>query len=551
MFKRLILITALFVGFQHPIVAQIDETILPKTSTWKASLFSKLDEVLLPAFSNALAGQRDEADVKKGKAPKFARSQPVNINPYNAGSWTELPDGGGVWRMQITSAGALGLVPVFEKLYLPAGASLHIYMPSGEETIGAFTHANTPEPRGLCTGLIHGESCIVEYYEPAEHRGEGILQLQSIGHAYRWVQPLRRGISPGKSDTCEVNVNCSEGANWQDQKRSVVLILIVDNEGEGYCSGSLLNNAKDDCTPYVLSAQHCGEFSKAADYNNWVFYFNYEAATCTDSSGSLNHFINGCTKLADSDDDGGDYGSDFLLMRLSNSIPPSFNAFLSGWDRSGAIPDSTVCIHHPQGDVKKIYTSSTSPKIVSWVDIVDSTHWDVTWSVTAHGHGITEEASSGSPLFNQQGHIIGSLSGGDSYCDEPLQSDQFGRFYFHWDMNDVSDSVQLKPWLDPDSTGILMLDGRNASCITAIAEIHKPSFTFELFPNPTSGAVQLVFDEANLKTIRVFDLFGQEISEANYSSKVVKLDLTTLNRGIYLVEARSSLGTSVKRITLN
>lgn len=450
-------------------IAQFDETILPKTVIYSASLFSQPQEVILPAFPLAEAEQLDKNDAKNGHLPLFSRNINTHITLNNAGVWNELPDGSRVWRVKITSANALALVPLFDKFYLPAGATLHIYMPGKEEVLGAFTHDNSPEVRAFCTGIIHGETCVIEYYEPSDVKGKGIISINQIGHAYRWIEPLTRSTnSVTAAGACEVNVACSEATNWADQVRSAARILVVSSSGNGFCSGSLINNVRADCTPYFLSAQHCSEGTTTAQYAQWVFYFNYQAATCAGTTGPTNKIVNGCIKVADSNDNGGDTGSDFLLLRFNSNVPGSYSVYFSGWNHLIDPSPSGVCIHHPDGDIKKISTYTTALTTTSWGGSVSNTHWDVKWAATTNGHGVTEPGSSGSPLFNNHQQIIGTLTGGDSYCVLPNAKDQFGRVSYDWTSMGAAANRQLKPWLDPDDTGADSIAGANAPCASVV-----------------------------------------------------------------------------------
>ena len=84
----------------------------------------------------------------------------------------------------------------------------------------------------------------------------------------------------------------SRGDDWQDEKKSACRISIKAGNSYGWCSGALINNTANDCTPYVLTADHCAygqnSYASAADHNQWVFYFNFEACTIVQSGSSPN-----------------------------------------------------------------------------------------------------------------------------------------------------------------------------------------------------------------------------------------------------------------------
>jgi PKD repeat protein len=100
----------------------------------------------------------------------------------------------------------------------------------------------------------------------------------------------------------------------------------------------------------------------------------------------------------------------------------------------------------------------------SWETEPD-THWETYWTETANGYGVTEGGSSGSPLFNITGQVVGTLTGGGSYCSSPELSDFFGKISYGWQSNGTADSNQLRPWLDPAGTSATHLGGSYNSVI--------------------------------------------------------------------------------------
>src|SRR5690606_34279814 len=116
-------------------------------------------------------------------------------------------------------------------------------------------------------------------------------------------------------------------------------------------------------------------------------------------------------------------------------------------------------IHHPAGDIKKISTYSSNLVSDTWGGPA-GTHWRVTWTANASGHGVTEGGSSGSPIFNAAGRIIGTLTGGSSFCNAPSNPDYYGKMSYHWTSNPGDD---LSTYLAPGSAATT-LDGTNQPC---------------------------------------------------------------------------------------
>jgi hypothetical protein len=148
--------------------------------------------------------------------------------------------------------------------------------------------------------------------------------------------------------------------------------------------------------------------------------------------------------------------SDFALLRLNNAIPPDWDRVYAGWDRSGLTPDFTFGIHHPSGDIMKVCRDDDPPAkeinagAETWEILESGGGWDI---------GVTERGSSGSPLFNPAGQIIGQLFGGTAACtgtDDNDEYDYYGRFDVSWDAGSTPQN-RLVDWLDPNNRDITFL----------------------------------------------------------------------------------------------
>ena len=156
---------------------------------------------------------------------------------------------------------------------------------------------------------------------------------------------------------------------------------------------------------------------------------------------------------------------------------PDFNPYFAGWDRKQHWGHFGCEFSPPLWRYQKVstYTSSlTSDGGLNWGNN-NNTHWSVTWANTSNGHGVTEFGSSGSPIFNQNGLIVGKLTGGSSYCDATSSPDIYGKIWYSWDQMGNSSGQQLKPWLDPNSTNVTSLQGRY--CDDGVPGCTDPSAT--------------------------------------------------------------------------
>jgi len=408
----------------------------------------------------------DEDRASEHKLDLISRFIDVDLNLNNSGTWVNLSNGDRLWRLTLKSKDAQALSFLYNHFHIADNSVLYIYNKDHSMVLGGYTSANNKVSNLFATGTILGDEITIELLEPISDLGANAISLNQVSYVYRNAFPEQYNAfksAGGQSDPCQVNVACSEGDDWQDEEKGVVRILLTSNQGQGWCSGSLVNNTALDCTPYILTAWHCGEDSSPAQYNQYIYYFNYQSNSCTGSGSSGTQSITGSSRIAYSNDGGGNSGSDFLLTEITQDIPESLEAYWNGWNNVNTTSSSGVSIHHPAGDIKKISTYSSNLNSTQWGSAAGS-HWRVTWIETDNGHGVTEGGSSGSPIFNANGEIIGQLTGGSSFCTAPNNPDFYGKMSYNWDSNGNQDFEQLKTFLDPTNSGVTSLAGTYAPC---------------------------------------------------------------------------------------
>lgn len=442
---------------------------LPVSFTNK-NLTNEIDELSITPPNMDIILHEVEYFEKNGQFYKIAELLPTDISLTNSGTWDILSDGTKIWRLKIQVAGAKGLALYYEDFFLPENSQLFLYNENRKQLLGSYDHRNNPTMfSGFTTEITQGEIVYLEYIQPANVTEEANISVYQISYIFRGINQLigryddiKLPGGVGASQGCEVNINCPEGANWQTQKRGVAEIFT----GTGLCSGTVVNNTSNDGTPYFLSADHCGGWG--TDFSGWQFYFNYEAAGCSDpGSEPVYNTVAGAVKRARGDQNS---GTDFVLFELNcdESDLEAYGAYYNGWYRGEDASPSGVCIHHPAGDIKKISTY-TSPAVEgTFNSCPPNEHWLVQWVETVTDWGVTEGGSSGSPLFNNNKLVIGTESGGASYCGAPVSSanDLYGKFDYHWESNGPTDADQLKPWLDPANTGDITCPGREPGSTT-------------------------------------------------------------------------------------
>lgn len=482
---------------------------------------------------------------------EFARFLPLNIS-LTSDDWqiNELPTGDRLYQLNVKSKGALAVGVYFTNLYIPQGGKLFIYSPDQHQYIGSFNHLNNKESQILATEYLIGDEVVIEYFEPRSKIGQSHFTINEILHAYRGIQEIDEDKGYGGSGDCEVNVNCPEGDGKKDQRDAVVRILIKKGSAGLWCTGSLINNTSEDRTPYIITADHCGKSSSDEDMEQWIFYFHYQGWGCGDPDAEPEHkSIEGCEIIAASSN-ADILGSDFYLVKITQDIPIAYNPFYIGWNRDGLGSNSGYTIHHPDGDIKKIsiYEEPLISASYSSYGITNG-YWKVLWEETESGHGVTEGGSSGSPIFDQNGYLIGTLTGGQASCSNLTSPDFYGKFNLHWEDNGSADNEQLKPWLDPLDTGIEKMYG------TYLGIDEKElvqSNIFRLSPNPAQESVTLYFDEdySNM-TIQIFDIKGSLVNEINQKGNSQIIPIDHLLNGVYFIKSIDTKATQTVRLLKN
>ncbi|MEZ4386766.1 MAG: hypothetical protein R3D98_04185 [Candidatus Krumholzibacteriia bacterium] len=395
------------------------------------------ESLVLPAIDrDALVAADKELD--PGGPLRYSDPWILSLSPADGPGWERLADGSHRWRLEVLAPGALSLGFGFDRFRLPWGGELRITGERGPDRV--FTAADMQDHGQLWTPVVLGEAATVSLTLPAGHRDDFALELVSVGRGFRFF-----GEPPAdKQGSCNVDVVCPEGDPWRHEIPSVAVYQIGNS---WVCTGAMINNTARDGTPYFLTAHHCNVHE--ANAASVVVYWNFESPVCGDlSGGSLADTQSGAVWRASFSD------SDMTLIELSALPDTSWHVTYAGWDRSGAVPASAVCIHHPSTDEKAISFEDAPLQKTAYLGTATNpagAHWRVVdWDL-----GTTEPGSSGSPLFNPGHQIVGQLHGGYAACGND-ESDWYGRFDISW-LGGGTNDTQLAHWLDPAGSGAVTL----------------------------------------------------------------------------------------------
>jgi PKD repeat protein len=442
--------------------AQVKNLGKPKSWLLKTDQ-TEVSAITMPNFDASIYKSQDSInDLEKNGPWRFGHKFHVNYDLNNSGVWTNLPNGDRIWRFKVKSRNALSINFIFENLFIPQGATIYLYKGDKSSYLGAYTEINNSPERILGTDLVMGESAVIEYYEPAQVIGQGSLTISSIVHGYRDISLHDQNQVKALNDSgdCNRDIKCLTDPEplWENEANAVAMIVV---NGDGACTGTLVNNTAQDGRAYFLTANHC--LSNPA---SWAFRFKWisptpDCATTGNSPGMANptqfQTLNGATTRSRN------AGSDFALVEITNltlSLAQQWGLYYAGWDNTGSAVTGAIGIHHPSGDIMKYAKENNALNLSTYSGAQ-------TWEIPNWDEGVTEPGSSGSGLFDLNHRLIGQLFGGGAACNgtgDNNQPDYYGRLNISWNGN--SAATRLKDWLDPSNSGATILDGYNPNQVS-------------------------------------------------------------------------------------
>ncbi|MCB0643631.1 MAG: hypothetical protein KDC44_18415, partial [Phaeodactylibacter sp.] len=236
---------------------------------------TEVPQVVLPKLDNKALYEAELERREPGVAPRFAEAIEVNISPATHGMWEVLSDRTAVWRLRLYSANAKSLNLGFTQFYMPEGGQLLLYNPSDLLVQGPFTPADNEVHDQLWTPIIPGDELVIEVQVPEHKMHELQLQLKYVNHDF---------IGFGEallSGSCNLDVICGEDDGWgivDDYRDIIQSVAVISTGGVTFCTGFLINNERQDCTPYFMTAFHCG--INGGNAPSLVAYWNYQNSTC-------------------------------------------------------------------------------------------------------------------------------------------------------------------------------------------------------------------------------------------------------------------------------
>ncbi|MDJ0838769.1 MAG: serine protease [Acidobacteriota bacterium] len=328
-----------------------------------------------------------------------------------AGMVTRLAGGDLAWTTTVTAEDATAVRIRFTDFDLPKGAAVFVYNDEGQ-AFGPYTDSGPIRGSAgdFWSNTIFGDIAFIQVrtYGSVDHDrikfnieeiaylGDGFL-IPGVGHA------------AGKAfcsfnESCIVDAQCYTGVTQVSGARDAVAHMQYVRSPYVYiCSGGLLNDTDTTTTiPYFLTANHCISSQSVANTLEtfWAFETSSCGGACYDPDGAVPSVLGSTLRSTGST-------GDYTLLELPSF--PATSVTLLGWT-TAAIANSNGAdlyrIHHPKG----------APQAYSRHDVSTSAgtcgSWPRgSWIYSYDAVGATEGGSSGSPVLNSSGQVVGQLSG--------------------------------------------------------------------------------------------------------------------------------------------
>jgi hypothetical protein len=191
--------------------SQVTNEGYPISWSYSSYELSSVEANVLPSFDLQSIKEEDKInDYLFDKPWRFGYMHSVDYG-FENGQWDVLDNGDRIWRILISSDGALSLNFIFDNLFIPKGGSLYIYNDDQSDLLGAYTSDQNQESGVLGTWLVEGDSVWIEYFEPQNVTGQGTLHIAKATHGYRNADTFNQAKGLNDSGNCNLDVDCSIG----------------------------------------------------------------------------------------------------------------------------------------------------------------------------------------------------------------------------------------------------------------------------------------------------------------------------------------------------
>lgn len=328
------------------------------------------------------------------------------------GASVTTADGGRVWSAAVHSEGAAGIRLHFGDFYLPPNSELYLYNEFGE-LAGPYGGAGPLGTGDFWSNMISGDTVYLQMrrfgpVQSSEQERKPPIALVGVGH----VGSRFASRTADTKSFCDHNANCIVNMSCAGDPPAVAVardavahMLFVEEPYLYACSGGLINNTAEDGTPYFLTANHCLSTDSVAATLEAFFKWTVECgAVCPEQWGTPVDAVPVLGAVVVETNRVGDY----TLLRLDGETAPPGTALLGWTSEPVAYSDGTTLhrVSHPAG----------APQAYSEHRVDADARACLFWPRGSRIYsrdvvGATEGGSSGSPVVNANGQVVGQLSG--------------------------------------------------------------------------------------------------------------------------------------------
>lgn len=407
---------------------------------------------------------------------QFAVLVPHTVSTTTGGSWSSAA-GVATWKYAVQVPTAISLSFHATESSLPPSAVLVV---RGTSTTTSYK-ARDLHRGDLWSRIQPGDALQFELSVSAADRNKVKLNVISLQAGYRAIGPgvqdhpyyrfLKQQQDQASGNaSCVTNYECEVTPGNTPPGASTVA-LVIGNQYQ--CTGAMINDVARDNSPHLLTARHCetgklGGGSPGAAANVTVYW---DAVTpCGDTLGSIyNPNIptqTGAQTLVEQQD---------AWLILLDENPVVSDAQLAGFDASGGAVQGGYTVHHAEGADKQYTGWFGQAAAIQESDLLGVTYVS-NFLETVNALGNVGPGASGSGLFDQNNHLVGSLTLGRTTSDPsgygmcpvanpPAPNGSNGLADFTslsavWnstaDTTSTTGSATLKSVLDPADTGTLV-----------------------------------------------------------------------------------------------
>lgn len=376
------------------------------------------------------------------------------------GALQATSDGGYVYSVELSSPGAVGLRVQFANFNMPAGAAMFLYTDEGQ-VFGPYSGRGPLGSGSFESNTLAGDTITLQ----VRHRGQASarvmrqtrFRIAGLGH----VRPRFMAGECGYNASCVVNAACTSDPAVADAEKAVAHMLYRSGRGYYICSGGLIaDNDTSNSLPLFVTANHC--ISKGREASSLEAFFQFASNSCGDTSlcdASYDSLRSSFDRTLGASIVSTGRDQDYTLLRLAEAAPGG-SAFL-GWNENPVAfndGEELFRISHPQGAPQSFsehVVDTSAGTCTSWPRGDRIYSRDVI--------GATEGGSSGSPVVNAAGQLVGQLSGAcgtnlNDECDAVNNATVDGAFAAYFGA--------VEQFLDPGNGGggCTITENPEASC---------------------------------------------------------------------------------------